>query len=317
MKRRLVVFNTCLFLLMSVIGCEKSSDMATQPDQSKPVAQQDQAVMGSMIAQDPLFTGDAVALNDAIPSLAKTDTAVIPHGWGRKIQSTSRTVSYNQVDDSTVIATVTNIISGQVWIRVKQVPKDTIIYKPLAETIVHKVKFMRVPLPNFSQLSNWQMVAVSGTQGGTNNFGISIQNITLFAGDDTVQISNPLDSLFQIPSGSKHRHWGLREWTANPDELFKVLVTVKSTDPDSDIVAAHRPIRFEFAGHFMRAQMTLKSSVTNGDGTYTRVYENSWNGSFAGRFNVLVSGLTRQSIYDNQAPFASQIWGIPFIVNSN
>ena len=308
-----VITSACLLFLFYLGGCERSN-MATQPDQTRPVAQQDQIAMGSIIAQDQLFTTDAAALSDADPSLAKTDAAIVPNGWGRKIQSTSRTVTYNQVNDSTVIATVTNTLSGQVWIRVKQTPRDTIIYKPLAETLVHKVEFMRIPLQNFPQLSNWKMVAVSGTQGGTSNMGISIQNVTLFAGQDTVQIMNPLDSLFQIPVTPKHQRWGLREWDANPTDLFKVIVTVKSSDPDSDVVTAHRPIWFEFAGRFMRAQMSLVSSVVNGDGTFTRVYENSWNGSFTGRFNVFVSALTRQSIYDNQAPFASQVWGIPFII---
>ena len=303
-----------LLFLLYFGGCERSSNMATQPGQNTPVAIQDQTAMGGMIAADPLFTTDATALSDADPSLAKTDTTVMPAGWGRKIQNSSRTVTYLQVNDSTVVATVTNTLTGQVWIRVKQTPKDTIIYKPLAETIVHKVEFMRVPLPRFSQLSNWKMVAVSGSQGGTTNLGISIQNVTLFIGTDTVQLSNPLDSLYQIPNGSMNRHWGLREMTANPAELFKVMVTVRSSDPDSDVVTAHRPVWIGIAGRFVRASMNLVSSVSNGDGTFTRVYQNTWDGSFAGRFNVYVSALTRQSIYDNQAPFASQVWGIPFIV---
>ncbi|MGD1046392.1 MAG: hypothetical protein ABR936_13865 [Bacteroidota bacterium] len=315
MKQSIVIITSaCLLFLLYLGGCERASNMATQLDQTKPVAQQDQTAMASIIAQDPLFTTDAAELSDANPSLAKTNAAIVPNGWGRKIQTTSRTVTYNQVNDSTVVATITNTLTGQVWIRVKQTPRDTIIYKPLAETLIHKVEFMRVPLRNFSQLSNWKIVAVSGTQGGTSNMGISIQNVTLFVNNDTIQVMNPLDSLFQIPSEPKMQRWGLREWTANPADMFKVMVTVKSTDPDSDIVTAHRPLWFEFAGHFVRAQMALVNSVANGDGTFTRVYENSWNGSFAGRFNVFVSALTRQSIYDNQASFASQIWGVPFIV---
>ncbi len=308
-----VIASSCLLFLFCLGGCEKSN-MTTQPDQMRPVAQQDQATMGSIIAQDPFFTTDAAALSDADPSLAKTDAAIVPDGWGRKIQTASRTVTYNQVNDSIVIATITNTLAGQVWIRIQQTPKDTIIYKPLAETLVHKVEFIRVPLKNYSQLSNWKIFAVSGTQGGTNNTGISIQNVTLFINNDTIQVMNPIDSLFQVPSGPGLQRWGLRELTASPTDMFKIMVTVKSTDPDSDIVTAHRPILLEFGGNFVRAQMSLVSSVTNGDGTFTRVYENSWNGSFAGRFNVLVSVLTRQSIYDNQAPFSSQIWGVPFIV---
>jgi len=314
MKQKIaVITSVCLLFLFYLEGCERSN-MATQPDQTRPVSQQDQSAIGSIIAQDPILTSDAAALSDADPSLAKTDAAIVPNGWGRKIQSSSRTVTYNQVNDSTVVATVTNTLSGQIWIRVKQTPKDTVIYKPLEETLVHKVEFMRVPVRNFSQLSNWKMIAVSGAEGGTSNMGITIQNVTLFTDQDTVQIMNPLDSLFQIPVAAMHQHWGLREWNANPAGTFKVIVTLKSSDPDSDVVTAHRPLWFGFAGRFMRAQMGLVSSVANGDGTFTRVYENNWNGSFAGRFNVYVSALTCQSIYDNQAPFASQVWGIPFII---
>ena len=74
-----VITGACLLFLLYLGGCEKST-MTTQPDQTRPVAQQDQATMGSIIAQDPLFTTDATALSDAVPSLAKTD-ADNRSGW--------------------------------------------------------------------------------------------------------------------------------------------------------------------------------------------------------------------------------------------
>jgi hypothetical protein len=310
-----VIVGTSLFLLIYLTGCEKSSPMPTQPSASTPVAQQDQTAMASIIAQDPLFTTDATALNDGDPSLAKTDTAIAAHNWGRKIQSVSRDVAYDQVDDSTVIATVTNTLTGQVWIRVKSSPRDTIIYKPLNETIVHKVEFSQVPVPGFAQLHNWRMVAVSGAVGGTTNGGITIQNVTFFIGNDTVSVTSPLDSLFQI--GHRNVHWGMREFEQNPAMPFSMMVTVRSIDPDSDIVVAHRPVyNFGIFGYH-RAPMMLVSSVSNGDGTFTRVYESTWQGCAVGRFEAMVSAITRQSVYDDQAAFSSQVWGIPYIVDQN
>ncbi len=314
MRNQLIVLGAGLLLLLSIFGCEKSSDMATQPGMGVQVTSQDQSAMGSLIARDPIFTTDAAALSDDVPSLSKIGTAIVPHGWGRKIQNVSRTVTYDHVDDSTVIATVTNTLTGQVWIHVKQSPNDTIIYKPLEETIIRKVEFRQVSIAGFDSLRNWRMAAVSGVQGGTVNNGLIIQNITFFIDDDTVSVTNPLDSLFQFVRG--YKHWGVRELLANHAAQFKVQVTVKSTDPDSDIVVAHRPVWFSHGCAYGRASMKLLSSTSNGDGTFTRVYENDWKwqSAFVGRYSVYASAITRQSIYDDQTAFSSNVWALPYIV---
>ncbi len=309
-----IVVGTGSLFLFAFTGCQKSS-MPTQPGASNPVPQQDQTAMANVIAQDPLFTTDATALNDGSPSLSKADTAIAARGWGRMIQSSSRNVTYDQINDSTVIATVTVTLTGQVWIRVKTSSGDTILYKPLNETIVHKVEFSQVPVPGFTQLHNWKMVAISGTEGGTANGGITIQNVTFFVGDDTVAVMNPLDSLFTL--GHRNMRWGMREFVQSSTMPFKIMVTVRSTDPDSDIVVAHRPIWFMNSFGYHRASMKLVSSVANGDGSFTRVYESTWMGCGFGRFQAYVSAITRQSVYDSQAPFSSNIWAIPFIVDQN
>jgi hypothetical protein len=96
MRRRIaVIVGAGLFLLFFLTGCEKLSQMPTQPSASTPVAQQDQNAMASIIAQDPLLAADATALNDGDPSLAKTDTAIAAHHWGRKIENVSRDVTYD------------------------------------------------------------------------------------------------------------------------------------------------------------------------------------------------------------------------------
>jgi hypothetical protein len=191
----------------------------------------------------------------------------------------------------------------------------TIITKSLNETIVHKVEFARVPLPGFTQLHNWRMVAVSGAVGGTTNGGITIQSVMYLIGDDTIQVSSPLDSLFRI--GHRNVRSGLREFVQSADLPFRIVVAVRSTDPDSDIVVAHRPTwSFGIFGYH-RAPMMLVSSASDGDGTFTRVYETTWRGTTFGRFQAVVSVITRQSIYDDQAPFSSQVWGIPYIVDQN
>ena len=280
MRRQFIVLGSGLFLLLFMIGCEKSSNLSTQPGNSAPVSQQDQATIASIISNDPLLSvsTDQSALNDAVPTLAKTDTAILPRGWGRKIENATRSVSYEQVNDTTVIATVTNTLTGQVWIRLKQSPKDTIIYKPLSETIIHKVEFSQVPVPGFDSLRNWKEIAVSGVQGGTDNGGLIIQNVTLLMNTDTVSVTNPLDSLYQIINMTHSRRWGIRELQPKSAVSFNVQVTVKSTDPDSDVVVDHRPIWFSSGCNYQRASMALVSSASNGDGTFTE-YTNRIDGS--------------------------------------
>jgi hypothetical protein len=314
MKLYYCILGTVLVLVLFIMGCEKSSTMSTQPGISTPVSQQDQTTMGGLISQDVLFTTDVTALNDNVQTLAKTDSVIMPRGWGRRIDNASRSVTYDHINDTTVLATVTNTLTGQVWIRVKQSPKDTIIYKPLAETITRKVEFRQASIAGFDSLRNWKIVAISGVQGGTANNGLIIQNITFFIDDDTVNVVNPLDSLFQFVKG--YKRWGVRELRPNLAAQFKVQVTVKSTDPDSDIVVAHRPLWYMTGCAYGRASMKLLSSVSNGDGTFTRVYENDWKWqrAFPGRYSVYVGAITRQSIYDNQAAFSSNVWALPYIV---
>ncbi len=315
MKWHQIISGAGLLILICILGCERSSNLSTQPFNSTPVSQQDQTAIGNLISQDPLFTTDQIALNDDAPTLAKTDTAIIPRTWGRKITNASRSVTYDQLSDTITIATVTNTLTGQMWIRVKRSNlKDTILYKPLSETIVRKVEFLHAPNAVSDSLRNWKMIAISGEEGGTSNSGLIIQNVTFFINDDTVSITNPLDSLFQFVMG--YKRWGVRELRPGLAAQFKVQVTIKSTDPDSDIIVAHRPLWFNTGCAYGRASMKLLSSVSNGDGTFTRVYENDWRwlSAFPGRYSVYVSAITRESIYDDQAAFSSNVWALPYIV---
>lgn len=300
-----------LFSALCLIGCSKNSNPVTQNNN---LGQPDQAALEQMVSQDALFTSDASILNDGSTALAKSAGAFIPKNWARliNVDSVSRTVTFNKIDDTTVIATVTTYIAGQVGIRVKQTPTDTIIYKPLSETFKRNVRFVRITSKIDTTQFHWRLDAVTPMAGGTDSSGITILSVTFFTDSDTLQITDPLN--YYLPIRRPMIRWCMPELPQSVTTGFKIQVTVKSTDPDSDIVVAHRPIWFLRAGVYRRASMSLVSSVSNGDGTYTRVYENSWQGAWSGRHEAIVDAITRQSIYDETAPFSSQVWGIPYIV---
>jgi hypothetical protein len=59
--------------------------------------------------------------------------------------------------------------------------------------------------------------------------------------------------------------------------------------------------------------MRLVSQIQAGE-LYERVFEYSWAGHIVGRHTVLVEAVTRGSLHDDVAPFSTQIWGIPYVV---
>lgn len=300
----------CLVGLMVVllfVGCNKN---ATGPD-SGSLSQDDQSILNTLVENDELFTKDATMLNDGAGALAKIAAALNVVKWGRKIDSVNRSKVFETLNDSTVLVTITTQWSGKIWLRVRELTgKDTILYKNFAETAVRKVKFQKNDTAK-TRLHRWRLREVSALQGGTTNAqGITIQKVTFYTNDDTVEITDPLATYFIDGAVGRFR---LRAFAPALSRPFKIQVTVVSSDPDSDLVVAHRPFVFNNSWSY-RSPMTLLSSTDNGNGTYTRVYEHSWNGAWLGRHHVMVGAIPRNAIYDDATPFSSQIWGIPFIV---
>jgi hypothetical protein len=311
-NKRVVLVLMRFILALGFTGCEKNN--LVEPMTS------DKDAMTSIVADDAFFQADALLLNDGDPtttlsslnSLGKVGTAIIPRSWGRKIESFSRTVNFTALTDSTAIATVTHTLQGYVWITAKYSSQDTVvstIKKNFTETIVHNVKFARVNRTKDPR-NNWKISEISAIKGGTAGSQITITELRFYAANDTVIITDPINTFLKFATGVGRFVPAL---TADVNTPMRVQATVRSSEPDSDFVYVHRP--YFHAGQWQyRAHMNLVSSYSNGDGTYNRVYEISWKGVWLGRDNMLVSAISRGSILDDTTPFSSQIWGVPFIV---
>ena len=286
-----------LAVAVAFVGCEKGT---TEPQNS--ISDQDKNAIIEMMDNDDLFTSDATILQDGDPQMAKSVTGIIPFKWGRKITSVNRTRDFQKTEDSVVIVTVTTTISGNVWIRGRYSPQDTFqtFQKPFTETIVRKAKFCRVANTTIPR-RNWMMRNISAAEGGTDNHLITINKVEFFVGDDTLTITNPLEYMMTIER--------LQRTTYNKG--FRVQVTITSADT-GNIVVIHRPAAL--LRSWTREGVHVVSSQNNGDGTTTIVYEDSWNGCWNGRHHIFVSAMTRQSIFDDNAAFASRLWGIPYII---
>jgi hypothetical protein len=238
-------------------------------------------------------------------------TPIYPRGWGRRITQVTRTIDFDSVSDTLVIATITHTMTGEIRIAAKYSLQDTtitIITKPFVEETHRKVKFYRVDRTNDTR-RNWRPREVSAVKGGTQNSSIIINQIEARIGADTVLVTDPTDFFFKLG------HFGGREVPQfGSSQPITIRVTVTSSSPDTDFVSLHRPAML-MAGNFKpaHARMALVSQTQVGS-SYVRVYEYSWNSHLTGRHHVFVTALTRESLFDDQAPFSSQVWGIPYIV---
>jgi hypothetical protein len=307
------MFISVVFTLILLVGgCKDNNSVG-------PLVS-DKDAMTEIIASDAFFNLDNIALNDGDPSmsqstsLGKVTTGIIPFNWGRKIQSASRTVVITKISDSTASAVVTHSWSGLVWIRGKYTLQDTsysIFTKNITETITRNVKFVKKDRDS-NPRKNWKISEISVLAGGTGNSDLTIQKVVFYIGSDTLEITNPLDYFFKVEQ--RYGRNGLHSVQPGINRGFKVQVTLNSTDPDSDFIVVHRPVWILNAGVYRRNIMTLVSSTQNNDNSYTRVYDLSWQGAWAGKHHVMIGAITRRSIFDDLVPFTSQMWGIPYLV---
>jgi len=294
-------------------GCSKST---TGPESS--VDGQDLAAIRTLILEDPLFTSDSYALDDGDlvtfgTSLGKTANPIIPISWGRRVTSRNIEAQFENVNDTTVVATVTHTIKGDLIILAKTSTNDTArITKPFTNVTVRKAKFYRE-----GRISDpgrgWRPAEISGVKGGTEGSQVTITNLEVTIGNEIHVIADPTEYFFKVNRPGPRPLPVLA--TIQP---IKVRVTLTSADPDTDWVSLHRPFMIVIMGpeHRVKAlhiRMKLVSQIQLGS-LYQRVYEYTWAGHIPGRHTVLIDAVTRSSLFDDTAPFSTQIWGIPYIV---
>lgn len=314
MKRGLTLTSIAvLSLALYFLGCEKSVN-APETD----LTSQDVAAMKLMIATDPLYTSDGIILDDqssnslGFQSLAKTETPIYPRAWYRRVTKVERDVQFDKVNDTTVVATVTHTLTGEVKILAKYSLQDstvTTISKPFTQITTRKVKFYRV-VSSRDTSARWKPGEVSAAKGGTTNAEITINKLEVSIGDTSYTIVDPTKYFFSL------EHQRIRPLIPfiHTNTKMTVRVYVTSADPDTDFVSVHYP--FFSMRPMMARPMHVRArlvSQTQSGGAYQRVYEHTWEAGIAGRNHFFVDVLTRGSLFDDTAPFSTELWGVPYI----
>lgn len=323
MKKKLFA-SWILFAVMGLLaaGCNKDNGSGPVDEQPPDGVTDEISAMKYFVLNDEFVANDEETMNDHdlqptdYGDVGKVQADITPLRWGRFITQVTRTVTDTvQPGDSVTVVHVHKDITGLLKIMAIDINGDTVlIEKPFVDQSDRNVIFKRIARDPRRFWRNWLPVATSLVDGGSTNNLIDITRLQLFTGDgDSLTITDPLAFYLRY----RWRHMFVR--TAERDipelsggETVTIQATVLSTSPDTDIVA----LRFGCDRLYRwRARMNLVSEIDNGNGTYTRVYEKTWDAHVhAGYFHAVVVALTKATLFDDAAPYSANWWGVPYRV---
>jgi hypothetical protein len=236
--------------------------------------------------------------------------------------------------DTTAVATIVRTITGNLKIKLND---TTIITKPFTDVATRNVLFVRRTPEHWNEhmdssksdssksdtMHFWRPVASSLVNGATTpapaGNGIKITELDAYTSNgDTISVADPLQSYL--------RYWTPGHWRENHNERDQdapdwhggsvtLRVTLVSAAADTDIVA----LRYGFdilKIHGSRRLMPCVSEVKNADNTYTRVFERTFMiHAHGGYFAMGVDAVTKATLYDSDAPYSVNWWGVPYRVH--
>jgi hypothetical protein len=231
---------------------------------------------------------------------------------------------HHETGDSIAEAIVTKDIYGVFKVRGINGTGDTVtVEKEFHDRSVKRVIFRRVNTDPVRYWRNWIPVGTSLVAGGTvePNDNISIEKVEVFLPNgDTIVVTDPLEHMMRyrwarmLDGGLVHPDRPDRPLVPEliVGQQLSMRVTLVSASADTDLVA----LRFGCDPfHKRRARMHLVSEESNGDGTFTRVYERMWTvPAVKGFFHAAVDAMTHGTIFDDEEPYSVSWWGVPYRV---
>ena len=326
MKKSLVGSLVAFALVLPLLaGC----DQTTEPIESAPagVATEVEA-MKYFAANDEFVVNAETTLDDGevapveFGTFGKIDAEITPLRFGRFITGMTKTVEIEiEPGDTIAIAHVTRTVTGVLRIRgVNAVQETVLVEKPFTDQSVRNVIFKRVARETKRYWLNWIPVATSLVKGGTispaSNVNITKMVLTLPDGS-TIEITDPEQYWLRYRWKYMFRHQqcsnDVPEFQAG--QPVKLQVTVESAAADTDIVV----LRYGYLGlNKRRTRLEIVSEEMSG-GLYTRVYQISqthphYMHFHRGFFNMAVDAMTKETLFDDSAPYSVSWWGVPYRV---
>lgn len=275
-------------------GCGKTGPSEPQGLAATPTAEDVSqvnaavAANGDYVEEDVFESNEPTQLDPAGPGMA----AIRPLFWWRTIHSVTRRFETQFLNPDSAgrptLAIVTvhkrllgsfNIVAGD-----SAAHPDSLLRKRLDDRWERRLALVRVRADSAGR-SMWRLAGTSGVQVTSAGATTRIQGVRVQAGALDTTITDPLQlhrlrRVLHIPAGTE------------------VTVTV-TTGNASDLVLLYRwHHRFRFHN--------------NGDGSFTFRWT---TGTEGGLRHFGVNALSRGTLFDDAAPYDSQAWLFPFVVN--
>jgi hypothetical protein len=305
---------------LGAMGCNKDlapGEMAPAGVTNEQSAMQYYAVNDEFVMNDEITFADKDVEPMDYSTFGRIDAAVTPLRWGRFVTSVARTVTIAvQPGDTLAIGKVEKTVQGNLKIRAKTESGDTVVItKPFTSMSTRYILFKRVARALEQYWLNWLPVASSLVNGGTiapNNLIKIVELKQYVLNGDSITVTDPGAFFlryrwFRIFLGGQKDTPKLAAGST-----VRLRATVLSSSADTDVVC----LRYGFdLLRGRRLRMNCVSVTGNGDGTCTRVFEISWAVHFhAGFFTAGVDAMTKETLFDDQTPYAVNWWGLPYRV---
>jgi len=298
-----------LVLIAALAGCSKTTPISPAGSSSSGSAQMNQAAVTATLGSEPDLVEDGIAedpmqttIDDG--SVPGATAAIRPLTFWRRIDSVNRTFEFAFADtDSTgqpTTATVTvhkkltgtfNILAGPPGEPFP--PRDSIhvVHKALEDHWVRRILLKRVDRPASSDPDEasdprvrWRIAATSGVQVTSAPATENIVSLRIQSGALDTTITDPL-AFFRL---RRVLRFATRD---------SVHLTMTTNHADDVALLYLRDLRFR-----------LKN---NGDDTYSGTFRTGW---LAGVRHFGVNALSHGTLFDDTAPYDSQAWILPYLV---
>lgn len=311
MRAPLTLGLALLLALGALSGCGKQSNL-TDPSSTTGSSSLEQAEVSAVLATTPELVDDDLAEDPdqvTIGGAGGALSAIRPLRFWRAIEDVDRSFVFVFADTdstgrpTTAHVTVNKYLEGTFNVLVSTslapatTPADTdsvaVIHKPLADHGVRKLLLKRIPV-GASGRTAWRVAAASGAR--ITSFDPRSTRINPAYGETRILSlrvqSGALDTTITDPLGL----FRLRGIT-RVDAMQPVTLTVTTRAADDVVVLKWRGTKFRFQNH--------------GDGTHTGVWRAP---ARMGVGHVGIDALAHGTLFDDEAPYDSQAWVLPYVV---
>jgi hypothetical protein len=329
LMRHVLIPAAALVVLGGLLaGCSKSPVNAPKSNVTVNTAAA-QARVASIMAGAPQVIEDRQFESSEVATLGLGRTgalaAISPLRFWRTITHVERSYDFAFSDPDSLgkprraIVTVTKVLTGGFNIATAvttsdSIPADSvvIIHKPLDDHWVRKLVFIRVPHPAECDSTehhgrsvgssavadadtshddeDWRLVGTSGVQVTSNDAQTRIVSLRVQATGLDTTLTDPL-GLFRLR----------RVLRFEPGTALTLTVTTLRSD-DLVVLLLH--------GHRVRF-------TNNGDGTYTGSLQLPSEEDVDDLRHIGVNAFSHGTLFDDQLPYDSQAWILPFMVKPN